>query len=195
MPRCLPYFGSFPPHQVTESETRAGALQQSLDQLNLSLAKAADSETSLKEKVQGLTTTLSETQSNSVSAQEKLLQLQKALAAGAHEQRVLQVSGFQAERPGPHRQHLPSPQVAVALPRETAPPSIHPISLQERLDAARHALLEAKKQNGALSERLQALKGQQAELELQKEELEGLGRQQEEVSCLSPQRCPWFSSP
>lgn len=120
------YFGSFPPHQVTESEARAGALQHSLDQLNLTLAKAADSETSLKEKVQGLTATLSESQSSSVSAQEKLLQLQKALAAGAHEQRVLQVGVFWVERPEPHWQRLPSPKVLIALPKETGPhPSIH----------------------------------------------------------------------
>lgn len=67
------------------------------------------------------------------------------------------------------------------------------MSLQERLEAARQALSEAKKQNGAFSERLQALKGQQAELELQKEELEGMGRQQEEASRLTPQRCPRFA--
>lgn len=174
MAASQPDFGLFPPRQVTESEMRAGALQRSLDQLNLSLAKAADSESCLKEKVQGLTATLSESQTSSASAQEKLLQLQKALAAGAHEQRILQVGVFGAtpfvdggrrsfERDGTH-----------------LPP---PVSLQERLEAARQALLEAKKQNGAFSERLQALKGQQAELELQKEELAGMGRQQEEASC------------
>lgn len=185
-----PDLALFPPHQVTESETRAGALQHSLDQLKLSLAKAADSESCLKEKVQGLTATLSESQTSSASAQEKLLQLQKALAAGAHEQRVLQVGAFWAP--------LPAPSFVKGGPllcRERWAHVFPPVSLQERLDAARQALLEAKKQNGAFSERLQALKGQRAELELQKEELEGLGRQQEEASGLTPAEVPWFCSP
>lgn len=53
---------------------------------------------------------------------------------------------------------------------------------QERLDAARQAVSEAKKQSGMLAERFQALEGERTELELRKEELEGLLQQQEEVS-------------
>ncbi|ETE60095.1 Rootletin, partial [Ophiophagus hannah] len=181
-----PYFGSFPPHQVTESEARASALQHSLDQLNLLLAKAADSETSLKEKVQGLTAT-SRPRRSCCSCRRPWQP-----ARTSRESYRWVCFGQKGRAPSGSaslRQRWPA-----ALPRETSPHPSTLYPLQERLDAAHKALLEAKKQNGALSERLQALKGQQAQLELQKEELEGLGRQQEEVSRLNPQRCPWLSS-
>lgn len=56
-----------------------------------------------------------------------------------------------------------------------------PLLSQERLDAARQAVSEAKKQNSGLADRVQVLKTEQRELEVQKEELEGQVRQQQEV--------------
>lgn len=70
---------------------KVGALQLSLDRLQLSLAKATEAEASWKEKAQGLVASLSESSSSATLAQEKLLQLQKALTASEHDRRVLQV--------------------------------------------------------------------------------------------------------
>lgn len=52
---------------------------------------------------------------------------------------------------------------------------------QERLEAARQALSEARKQSSGLAEQVQTMRGEMADLELQREEAEGQLQQLREV--------------
>lgn len=52
---------------------------------------------------------------------------------------------------------------------------------QERLEAARQALSEARKQSSALAEQVQTMRGEMADLELQRAEAEGQLQQLREV--------------
>lgn len=63
---------------------------------------------------------------------------------------------------------------------------------QERLEAARQALSEARKQSSSLGEQVQTMRGELADLELQRAEAEGQLQQLQEVRAggapLSPGR-------
>lgn len=79
---------------------KASALQMSVDRLTLTLGKAEESESSLKDKVQSLSAALTESSAGADSAEEKVLQLQKALTASEHDRRVLQVGAGHVGRGG-----------------------------------------------------------------------------------------------
>lgn len=61
---------------------------------------------------------------------------------------------------------------------------------QERLEAARQALSEARKQSSSLGEQLQVMQGEMADLELQRAEAEGQLQQLQEVRARADPFCP-----
>lgn len=67
------------------------------------------------------------------------------------------------------------------LPRAPGQPGPVRLFPQERLEAARQASSEARKQSSSLGEQLQTLRGELADLELQRAEAEGRRQQLQEV--------------
>ena len=61
---------------------------------------------------------------------------------------------------------------------------------QERLEAARQALSEARKQSSSLSEQVQTMRGELADLEVQRAEAEGQLQQLQEVRATMGPFCP-----
>lgn len=61
---------------------------------------------------------------------------------------------------------------------------------QERLEAARQALSEARKQSSSLAEQVQTMRGELADLELQRAEAEGQLQQLQEVRAGMGPFCP-----
>ena len=84
-----------PSCQVADSEVKAGTLQLTVERLNGALAKMEESEGALRDKAQGLSEALAQSNANLTSTQDKNLHLQKALTACEHDRQVLQVRGFQ----------------------------------------------------------------------------------------------------
>lgn len=74
---------------VASLEERCVSLKSTIDQLNLSLERAAASESDLRSEMQSLQRQLVDTTSMSHSGAEKLKQLQKALSNSENERRVL----------------------------------------------------------------------------------------------------------
>lgn len=77
--------------QVADGEVKAGTLQLTVERLNGTLAKVEESEGALRDKVKGLTEVLAQNSASLTGAQDKNLQLQKALTACDHDRQVLQV--------------------------------------------------------------------------------------------------------
>lgn len=67
---------------------------------------------------------------------------------------------------------------------------VEPLPPQERLEAARQALSEARKQSSSLSEQLQTMRGELADLEVQRAEAEGQLQQLQEVRATMGPFCP-----
>nr|XP_025036497.1 rootletin [Pelodiscus sinensis] len=182
--RCGRGTGSRPdctdPTQVADSETKASALQLSVERLHLTLAKAEEGESALKDKVQGLCLSLSEINASAGTTQEKVLQLQKALMAGEHDRRVLQTPLQTTPGPGP----LPVRRAAAGPIRRTvaispapgccAPPRLSPPpaqllrQCQESEGAALRSLQKLQDDKRLLQERLGSLQRALAQLESEK---------------------------
>lgn len=78
--------------QVSDSEMKASALKLELDRLHLALARAEESEGTLKERLQSLAQCVAESNTSQAAAQDRLLTLQKSLSASEQERRLLQVT-------------------------------------------------------------------------------------------------------
>uniref|UniRef100_K7FZ16 Ciliary rootlet coiled-coil, rootletin n=1 Tax=Pelodiscus sinensis TaxID=13735 RepID=K7FZ16_PELSI len=185
--RCGRGTGSRPdctdPTQVADSETKASALQLSVERLHLTLAKAEEGESALKDKVQGLCLSLSEINASAGTTQEKVLQLQKALMAGEHDRRVLQVGvawvragvshqPFHGASQGagriaaPYLLLLPSPTTEQEAPVQASPPLLR--QCQESEGAALRSLQKLQDDKRLLQERLGSLQRALAQLESEK---------------------------
>uniref|UniRef100_K7FYX7 Ciliary rootlet coiled-coil, rootletin n=1 Tax=Pelodiscus sinensis TaxID=13735 RepID=K7FYX7_PELSI len=169
--------------QVADSETKASALQLSVERLHLTLAKAEEGESALKDKVQGLCLSLSEINASAGTTQEKVLQLQKALMAGEHDRRVLQVGvawvragvshqPFHGASQGagriaaPYLLLLPSPTTEQEAPVQASPPLLR--QCQESEGAALRSLQKLQDDKRLLQERLGSLQRALAQLESEK---------------------------
>ncbi|KAK9879237.1 hypothetical protein WA026_004086 [Henosepilachna vigintioctopunctata] len=74
---------------VASLEERCLSLKSTIDQLNLSLEKAANGESEMRSEIQKLQRDLLETSTSSQTGTEKLKQLQKALSNSENERRIL----------------------------------------------------------------------------------------------------------
>lgn len=79
--------------QVAEGEARASVLHREVERLSLTLLKAQEDQSSLKEKTASLRKSLQEVTASNSSAESRLAALHKTLSEAERVRRALQVSG------------------------------------------------------------------------------------------------------